>query len=144
MVEGDETDTLIQTANFRHVFVNNGADATVGYDNAGLGGTYSTSSNGTNTYPTISGTGTTITDHLQMSGLSGGNYGLSGQGDTVAQGHATISPHGSFTTTISSGDYKLREAGSAGYIVYGSTQVLTGGAAGDGTYAGDVSNITVS
>ena len=129
------------------MFVNNGADATVGYGNAGLGGTYSTSSNGTNTYPTIAGTGTTITDHLQMSGLSGGNYGLSGQGDTVAQfplngnnTHATLNANNSYEAGVPN-NYKQRVGGAVGDIAKlrrstSTTQVIT---AGDGTYAGTVS-----
>lgn len=137
----------VQTANFRHVFVNNGADATIGYGNAGLGGTYSTSTNSTNTYPTIAGTGTTITDHLQISGLSGGNYGLSGQGDTESQYpldgsniHATLGPDSSYETGVPD-SYKLRAGGPAGDIAKrdqstSTTQVIT---AGDGTYAGVVS-----
>ena len=49
-VEYVEDGADIQTANFRHVFVNNGANATPGLGNAGSGGTYSDDgSNGRNT-----------------------------------------------------------------------------------------------
>jgi hypothetical protein len=122
------------------VFVNNGADGT--YGNGGLGGTFSTDTNATNTWDTIAGSDTTITDHLQMSGLSGGGYGLSGTGDTYAKQHAGGNVGSSWGTV--SGDYGLRQPGDAGYIVYGSTQVLTGGNTGDGTYEGNITNITVS
>ena len=135
----------VQTANFRHVFVNNGAVGT--YGNAGLGGTYSSSSNSTNTYPTIAGTGTTITDHLQMSGLSGGSYGLPGQGDGVyyypldgSNTHATLPAAGSYEIGVPN-NYKQRAGGAAGDIAKlrrstSTTQVIT---AGDGAYAGTVS-----
>jgi len=143
LVEGAETNTLIQHAHFRHVFVNNGSSGAVGYGNAGAGGTYSDDGGGnTNTWDTIAGTGTTITDHLQMSGLSGGNYGQDGQGDTYAKAHASIGTGSSWSTV--SGQYGLREGGAAGYIAFGTTQVLTGGSIGDGTYGGNVTNISVT
>lgn len=134
--DGDD----IQTANFRHVFVNNGANAALGLGNAGSGGTYSTATS-PNTYPIIAGTGTTITDHLQISGLSGGSYGQPGQGDTEYQFpldgsniHATLNADATYENIPD--NYKLRIGGDAGEIAKSvrtgsTTQVIT---TGDGAY----------
>ena len=85
-----------------------------------------------------------------MSGLSGGNIGFPGASDseTVAiyPTHGT-SVDSSFTTDLTAA-YNVRRGGDAGKIVndgfYNTQyQVLTS-STGTGTYAGDVSNITVN